>query len=649
MVLGGGGLNGIAGGIQTPSPLPLLERESPNPYAPDAIIKRVADHEIATNTLRDRMDADYDDYILSPYTGVSDDMSEEQANNEKGYRHYTSNSPKVQANKVISWIVGGSLNIQIPGNFALEAQQNLNSEKERFAIGGLEANDERLLKKGDPPLIDQLSFYANLRGRLIGPCMLRQRPDGSTQFVAEPWDPRHTTWGQGEDGLVWACHKVTKTRLQILTEYGVFVDETDFPNDEVEIFDFYDDFVNTVVMENRVLKEPLWHGANSNPVVGATVGSAPAINHRNNQDKQANYGESIFEATRGIHKNQNEMYSIFLELSARQRKPGLTASSLGGDYVGPEEDPHKAGSVTALDSSVDQKLELLPNVETNRDFASFFGLISGEMQRGGISNINFGENQTQISGFAMNVLRQGSEDKLQPRLRAVVWFLKQCINNWADQYVTDLFHPLSVSGMDRNRNHFQQIIMPESVRGAGDYNVSLEAQLPADDATKWNLATMAITPINGVPIASHEWARENILKIQDVQAVNDQVMAQLAKTASPLARAWEMMQAALNTGDQRLAMAYLVEAFVLAAQGQQLTGIPLVGAMPQSAEAGSIAGAANQSGPVGGFRPQDVPPEFTARGAGVGAGQSGPLQAPGTPRPGTGGQDQLGFPGFGGI
>ena len=624
-------LNGVA-----PSPLPLLEPEFPYPYSPDAIIKRVNDHELATNALRDRMDTDMDDYLLNPYTGITDDMGEEQKQNEKGYRHYTSNSPKVQANKVISWIDGGSLDIQIPGDFALAAQQNLNSEKERFAIGGLESNDERLLKKGSQPLIGQLAFFSNLRGRLIGPCMLRQRPDGSTQFVAEPWDPRDTTWGQGEDGLVWACHKVIKTRLQILTEYGVLIDDRDFPNDEVEIFDFYDDVVNTVVMENRVLKQPVWHGANKNPVVLSVVGSAPLINHRNSQDTQANYGESIFEATRGIHKNHNELFSTFLELSARQRKPGLVAGSIGGDFAGPEEDPHKAGSVVSLDTGAGQTLDLMPNVETNRDFSAFFGLVDGEMQRGGISNINFGENQTQISGFAMNVLRQGSEDKLQPRLKAVVWFIKQCINNWADQFTTGLFQPVLAEG---------QVIMPQNVRGAGEYKVSLDAQLPADDATKWNLAQMAITPVNGIPMTSHEWARENILKIQDVQAVNDGVMAQLAKTASPLARAWEMMQSAMNNGDQRTAMAYLVEAFVLAAQAQQLTGIPLVGLMPQSPEPGSVAGAGTQSGAVGGFRPQNVPPEFTAQGAGVGAGQSGPLQPAGASRQG---QDQLGFPGFGG-
>jgi len=195
--------------------------------------------------------------------------------------------------------------------------------------------------------------------------------------------------------------------------------------------------------------------------------------------------------------------------------------------------------------------------------------------------------------------------------------------------------------------------MPQSVKGGGDYQVTMEPNLPADDATKWNLAQMAITPVNGIPITSHEWARENILKIQDVQAVNDQVQAQTARLTSPLARAWENMQAAMNLGDQRLAMAYLVEAFVLAAQAQQMTGLPVMGGMPTSAEPGSIAGAhpfgtaaGNQGSAAGGFRPEQVPPEFTARGAGVGAGQAGPLQPVGAPRQTQ--ADTLGFPTFGG-
>ena len=176
---------------------------------PEDIIDKVESQRDATNTLRDRMDADHQLYKLTPF-----DAGE-------GYQSYTSNEPQTYADKVVAWLTASDMIIRIPPNGNPRNNREINNDKERFIIGALRSADERLANRLVPFLKDQLSWYITVRGWYAGRALLTKNGDEQTSVDVTPWDPMHTYWGVGSNGLAWACYRIKKTSEEIEAEYDV--------------------------------------------------------------------------------------------------------------------------------------------------------------------------------------------------------------------------------------------------------------------------------------------------------------------------------------------------------------------------------------------------------------------------------------------
>ena len=206
---------------------------------PEDIVALVEGHKDATNALRQRMEDDHELYRLKPY-----DAGE-------GYQSYTSNEPQTFADKVMGWISNSEMTVRIPHAAADADRREKNDLKEKFLIGILAAADERLSTMMQPGLRDQLGWYAVLRGWYAGRSLLAKREDGSTYVDITPWDPLHTYWGTGPDGLDWACYKMVKTKDQIFAQYNVKIDWDTPANAEGSlVYDFYDKEYNTIIVHN---------------------------------------------------------------------------------------------------------------------------------------------------------------------------------------------------------------------------------------------------------------------------------------------------------------------------------------------------------------------------------------------------------------
>ena len=115
------------------------------------IIKLVSDHEAATQNLRDRFEDDYGLYLLDQRLPPEPDDAVEDSN--EGYRIYTSNEPMTFADKVISLIAAGNLQIRTPAHDDQAADREADDICERFLIGAFDAADERLLEMIQAPVI----------------------------------------------------------------------------------------------------------------------------------------------------------------------------------------------------------------------------------------------------------------------------------------------------------------------------------------------------------------------------------------------------------------------------------------------------------------------------------------------------------------
>ena len=615
-------------------------------YKPEEIIALVDNHYDLTEPLRTRMDDDHKLYRLEEF-----DAGE-------GYQSYTSNEPQVYADKLISWLTSAEMVVRIPyANSKREDREN-NDAKERFLIGLTKAADDRLTAKFQPSVRQQMSWFITLRGWFAARALLVKDDEGETHVEIQPWDPLHTYWSEGKKGLAWACYKTKKTPSEIEAIWGVKIDSESVGTDDddaIDVYDFYDSEDNIVCTDTIVLKKRTKHGSDRVPVVIGPVGSQPliqTITDAGNLDTVEDYGESCFKSSRELFEKHNFMMSVMLELTARSRKQGLKIKSRDGTKT-LEEDPYVEGSEIALGQGED--VEPLGLLEMAKESGAFMGLISGEMQRGGLPHSIYGQLEFQLSGFAINTLRQGVETVLTPRLQSMEKAYRSIFHLLCDQYISGAFKSIEVSGQDKNRMYFKEEVTPEMIKNAGDVEVSFIGQLPQDEMGKMSMAQIARE--GDTPLLSDIYIRDNILGLQSADQMEDSIKTQVAERTLPEATLWSLLQAANRQGREDLAELYQAElkrlfltkrieemkmlGQVMQPQQQQMPpegmppeGMPPEGMMPPQ----GMMPPEGMMPPQGGAGPMLPPTVMPNAGLGVPppmpTAPVGPSVPPGTPRPG---------------
>ena len=609
---------------------------------PEDIIQLVDSHYDATEPLRQRMQDDHALYRLEPY-----DAGE-------GYQSYTSNEPQTFAEKIINWISGADMTVRIPHDGADADLREKNDIKERFLIGIEKAANERLCKLMLPELRDQLAWYSAVRGWYAGRALLAKRPDGTTYVDITPWDPLHTYWGTGPEGLEWVCYKMPKTKDQIFSQYNVKIDwETSHTIDGIEVYDFYDKEMNTILVYNgsknnpltQVVKKQQRHGADHVPAFLGPIGSNPyvvALSQSTMQDTIADVGESVFRSTRELYPKHNLMMSTMLELTARSRRQGLIVRSRDG-MKSLDEDPYLEGSEISL--AQNENVEPLGLLEMAKETGAFMSIVSGEMQRGSLPYSVYGELPFQLSGFAINTLRQGVETTVNKYLRSVEKAYQMIFNLISDQYASGSYKSMELSGMDRNRMYFTQEISPDMLKDTGTPVVTLVGQLPQDDMTRYSMAQIARE--GPTPLLSDRAIRDRILALQDADQMEDAINEQMAERMLPEAALWTLLRSAERQGREDLAQFYLGELMNILMQkrqaAEQQAAPPMAppGPPPDQLLSPGGGGVPPMGPPMGppsggpiGLPPEVMPEAMMGVPPPAPTPQAGPLVPPGMPRPG---------------
>ena len=589
-------------------------------YKPERIIDKVESHYEATEPLRNRMDRDYSLYRLDPYDAGD------------GYQSYTSNEPSTYADKIISFVVGSEMVARIPNISENEDDRDANNMKERFFLGALRSADERLKQASMPSIKSQIGWYICMRGWYAGRALLIKDDEDNTYVDITPWDPMHTYWSSGTDGLEWACYKVKKSKELVEAQYNIKLPRNEQYDDEdwIDVYDYYDKEMNTVVLSNgRVAKKPTPHGSLRVPVFLGPVGSAPMIQALNDMtpidDTIADYGESIFKHNRENYEKNNLMMSIMLELTARARRQGLKIRSRDGMKT-LDEDPYKEGTEISLAQGED--IEPLGLMEVARETGAFMGLVSGETQRGSIPHTLYGDIQFQLSGFAINTLRQGIDSVISPRITAMEDAYTNMCMLLNDQYLTEAFSAMELSGQDMNRQYFKDKISPASIKKAGDIVITFVGQLPQDDMTKMSMAQIAREGES--PLLPDIFIRDKILGLQDTDQIDDAIKEQQAEKVLPEAALWTLLKAAEEKGRPDLAQFYYSELLTLMTE-KEAKKVETQMALQQQL---TQQGQAQQGGGMPTADPRVAPNAMMGAPPPTPTPQAGAFVPPGTPRPG---------------
>ena len=294
------------------------------------------------------------------------------------------------------------------------------------------------------------------------------------------------------------------------------------------------------------------------------------------------------------------------------------------------------GSEIAL--SQNENVEPLGLLEIAKETGAFMSLVTGEMQRGGIPYSVYGDVQFQLSGFAINTLRQGVETVVSKYLRGVEKAYEMIFNLISDQYAAGSFQSLELSGMDRNRMYFTETIEPEMLKGTGSPVVNLVGQLPQDDMTRYSMAQIARE--GPTPLLSDRAIRDRILAIQAADQMDDSIKEQMAERMLPEAALWTLLRAAERQGREDLVNFYVGElSNVLMQKRQAAQMMQQQNAQQQMMQEQQMAAPQEPLPPEGAGGPPTTDPRVMPN-AMMGVPppaptlQAGPNVPPGTPRPG---------------
>ena len=603
---------------------------------PEDIINKVETHYDSTEPLRSRMESDYSLYRLDPYDAGD------------GFQSYTSNEPSTYADKIISFLSSSEMVARIPQLSEDKEKRENNSKKERFFLGALRHADERLAKQMKPSLKAQLAWFISLRGWFAGRALIMKDKDEKSFIDITPWDPMHTYWSTGADGLQWACYKVKKSKEQIESEYNIKLAVNDNYEDWLEVYDYYDKEVNIVVLSNgRVAKKATPHGSTNVPVFLGPVGATPMIQAMNDHvpidDTIEDHGESVFKHNREDYENHNHVMSIMLEMTSRARKQGLKIKSRDGMKT-LDEDPYKEGTEISLAQGED--IEPLGLMEVAQETGAFMGLVSGEQQRGSVPHSIFGDLQFQLSGFAINTLRQGIDSVLQPRMDALQLAYTTICMLLNDQYLTESFDAMELSGQDMNRAYFKEEIKPSDIKDAGDIVVTFVGQLPQDDMSKMSMAQIAREGES--PLLPDGYIRDKILGLQDTDDMEAAIREQQAERVLPEAALWTLLSASEERGRPDLAQFYFGELVTILneklAKRQEsiMAAQQAMQPQPPPQQQQGLPGMAMGAGGAGPTAPPQVMPNaMMGVPPPIPNPQGGPLVPPGQPRPGALSPEQL--------
>jgi len=587
------------------------------------IAAMVAEREVDVDELRHRMEDDYTKlYRLDPFTPDDPDKSV-----------YTSNDPRTAADKLIALIAGAPLTMTINNVGQQPNVRERNNLKERFLIGGLRSVDEWLETQLLPPLQGQLAFFALIRGFTCGRATWVKLKDGSSRFEVMPWDPLNTYWQVSRNGLVWIAHKTRMSSEEIGELYDFDIGGTGEENG-ADVIDYYDQNEFGVIIHGEFVVKPeeyAW-GTGKVPAWVTAAGFAPPIQALKAEDTIRDFGESVFKPIRDTNDVYNQLTSDFLTLVNYGSKPSYIVKSHGGSKV-LAENPLQQASEVSLDTN--ESIELIDIAKMSTDAGPLLALLSAESQRGLIPYNLFGQQDLAISGFAINLLRQGAGDKADPFIAAVMGAYRQISGHMISQYEDGKFSSVNVRGR-HGEVWFDEEIKANDIKGLSPPEIKLVPRLPQDDMQKFAMAQQARQ--GTVPLFNDRWIHENILGIQDADKMAEAIKTQLAERSDPVAAIWTLRKALVEQGEEDLVEIYNLK---LAKVLQESGLIPKPA--PPPPEAGP-PGMSMPGGPPPGIpMPGGPPPRFDPRvapNAAMGAPPPGPVPQPGpnvpagSPRPG---------------
>ena len=539
----------------------------------------------------DRMEEDYDLYTLRQWNpDIEDSVSPEDA--------FTTNAPRVMAEKIISFINGTNIVIRVPNDDATKEQEFVNDALEQLAIGMIANSDRRLRRRHEPSIKEQLAWFTVVRGRYAAArAILRKRENGETYEDILPLDPLHLVVGMGAEEPEWAAYRTYMTHREIRSKFPEFEFTGDLMGaDETQseaAYEYYMKVENPLynpqsqnpferhpytyfsgMLIDQVWARPLHPVFTLNfPIIAIPVTAHPMVSSTTGDNDMCQHvGESVFAENRQLYEKQNRLISYGIDMAAKASNPRQKIFSIDGEAA-LEDGSTEKGAEVPLSTANQEDIQPFLEPDATNAFGATMNILNTEAVAGGLPPQSFGLLDKPLSSVALRQLGNNLEHRVQPRMEAVRRCIEGCLEVMMGQYETGAFDPITVSGRRFDNHRFSnKRITPIDIHGHDAIEVEMTLALPEDETVRWSIAQMAMTPTaSGEPLASLEWTREHILKMQSHKTLADQNKTMLAYQNTPIAALLDSLRAAQEDGDNPLAAA-LFDQMRIAVLQHQLQG-----------------------------------------------------------------------------
>ncbi len=398
-------------------------------------LERIKDMERDFRPLHDRMDVDAALVRNRPYH-----LRKADGEVAKDVVNITVNDPRTFSDRSQAIVASAARQTIVKGKNLTDDEAHIVEDFDRDIVFTI---DERLADRGHKDLVsfatEQMMNRGTTAGRYIA---LEQDEKFSPSFL--PVDSRFLVYEHSDRDLEWASFMTRRSRSAVIAQYGEgFVSNAK----HFVVRDYWDKEKEEVWLETvqpgaqrnafhysfgegtKIAEKENVLGYVPFVIQGSGVGSM-----FQDQEGRAFTNESILAPNRHIYPEMSRFASILATQTAMAIEGGMTwESDEGTDAALPENYPGLR-SVTAKDKGT-KGFEPVRTPDMPQAARLLWAILSGDAQRGGLPNLDFGNLTFPLSAVAIKQLTDTKDQIFVPRISALARFYRSLLRMIIKQYV----------------------------------------------------------------------------------------------------------------------------------------------------------------------------------------------------------------------